>query len=365
MNTFYKHTILFLGILLSCQITNAQESVSKEITKNFPITSKGELTIDTKYGDLVINGWDKDSIAITVNIKVTHKKLENAKELLDRIQPKINVIGDLATITSEIEAKKENFVSNYFSKSSAFDFDKSNVQINYTIYLPLNVSLDIANKFGDVILENFNGRLMTDLQHGDMWINQNLTNATIKMKYGKLKTKSISYGNIDLKNAELNLENSQNLVLNSSGSIINLKQISSLEVESNKDKINALNVEELRGDFAFSEMKLDTLGNDINITMKVTDFKVSNVDKPEAYIHIEQQSSDVNINITGLSFKFKATLEQGVLRIPKSFQNIKTFMIDKEKKLREIGATYGENKFGKFSIIGKKGNIVLIESELD
>ena len=40
-------------------------------------------------------------------------------------------------------------------------------------------------------------------------------------------------------------------------------------------------------------------------------------------------------------------------------------MIDKEKKLREIGATYGENKFGKFSIIGKKGNIVLIDSELD
>jgi len=365
MNTFYKHTILFLGILLSFQITNAQESVSKEIEKSFPISSKGELTIDTKYGDVVVNGWEKDSIAITVNIKVTHKKKDNAKGLLDRIQPQINVIGDLATITSEIAAKKENFVSNYFSKSSAFDFDKSNVQINYTIYLPLKVSLDITNKFGDVILENFNGRLVTDLQHGDMWINQNLTNATVNMKYGKLKTKSISYGNIDLKNAELDLENSQNLVLNSSGSTINLKQISSLEINSNKDKISVLNIEELRGDLAFSEMKLDTLGNDINISMKVTDFKVAKINKSEAFVHIEQQSSDININITGLSFKFKATLEQGVLRIPKSFENIKTFMIDKEKKLREISATYGENKLGKFSITGKKGGVVLVDNTLE
>lgn len=365
MNTFYKHTILFLGILLSCQITNAQESVSKEITKSFPISSKGELTIDTKYGDVVVNGWDKDSIAIMVNIKVTHKKIDNAKGLLDRIEPNIKVIGDLATITSEIAAKKENFISNYFSKSNPLDFNKSNVQINYTIHLPLNVSLNITNKFGDVILENFKGRLMTDVQHGDMWINQDLTNATIKMKYGKLKTKSISYGNIDLKNAELDLDNSQNLILNSNGSVLSLKQISTLEIESNKDKIGALNIGELSGDLAFSEMKLDTLGTEINITMKVTDFKISKINKPEAFVRIEQQSSDIDINITGLSFKFKATLEQGVLRIPKSFENIKTFMIDKEKKLREVSATYGENKLGKFSMVGKKGDIVLIDSALE
>lgn len=365
MNIFYKHIILVLGILLSCQMVSAQQAVSKEITKNFPITGKGELTIDTKYGDVVINGWEKDSIAIIVNIKVTHKKLDNAKGLLDRIQPKISVVGDLATVTSIIEAKKENFVSNYFSKSNPLDFDKTNVQIDYTIYLPLNVSLDITNKFGDIILENFNGRLLTNVEHGDMWINQNLTNATVNIKYGKLKTKSISYANITLKNAELDLENSQNLVINSSGSTINMVKVSVLEIDSNKDKIEAFNVGEIRGDLAFSAIKLDTLDNEINATMKVTDFKVLKINKPEAFVHIEQQSSDISINITGLSFKFKAVLEQGVVRIPKSFQQIKSFMIDKEKKLREISASYGESQLGKFTITGKKGNIVLIDNELD
>lgn len=364
MNTFYKQITVLLLILLSSLVIEAQESVSKKIVKKFAFTNQGDLTIDSKYGDIVINGWEKDSIVITANIKVTDKKLDNAKDLLERIQPQTKVVGSLATITSEIVAKNESFISNYFNKNNPLDYDKTNVQINYTIYLPKNSALNINNKFGDVIIENFSGRLVTTIQHGDIWINQNITNASVDMKYGKLKSKSISYANISLKNAELTMETSQNLILISSGSTIAIVEVASLEITSNKDKIGISTVGEIRGDLSFSEMNLNKLNDEINLTLKVTDLKVSKIIKPEAFVHIEQESSDIDINITGLAFKFKANLEQGILRIPKSFQNLKTFMIDNDKKLREINATYGKNPLGKFTVIGKKGNIVLIDSSL-
>jgi len=365
MNTFYKYTVLLLMVLFGIQMINAQETVSKKIIKKHPISSNGELNIDTKYGDVVINGWEKDSISISVSIKVSHKKIDNAKDLLDRIQPKIVVVGDLATVSSVITAKKDNIFSNYFNKSNPLDYDKTNVQINYTINLPSKAALDISNKFGDVIIDNNVGRLIANVQHGDMWINQNITNGTINIKYGKLKTKAVSYGNITLKNAELELLESQNLILNSSGSTITIAEVIGLEIISNKDKIIASSIGEISGELSFSEMKLNTLSDELNLTMKVTDLQVSKVNKPEAYVHIVQESSDININITGLAFKFKANLEQGVLRIPKSFKNIKTFMIDDDKKLREINATYGVNPLGKFSISGKKGDIVLIDNTFE
>ncbi len=364
MNTFYKQTTVLLLILLSGLVIEAQETVSKKIIKKYAITNQGDLTIDSKYGDIVINGWEKDSIVITVAIKVTDKRLENAKDLLERIQPQIKVVGNLATINSEIVAKNESFISNYFNKANPLDFDKTNVQINYTIFLPKNISLNITNKFGDVILESFRGRLVSNVQHGDMWINQDVTNASLDMKYGKLKTKSVTYANINLKNAVLNLETSKNLILYSSGSVIDIVRVESLELTSNKDKIGVSSTGEIRGKIDFSEMNLNNIDNEINLTMKVTDLKVSKINKPEAFVFIEEESSDIDINITGLAFKFKANLEQGVLRIPKSFQNLKTFMIDNEKKLREINATYGKNPTGKFSITGKKGNIVLIDNTL-
>lgn len=361
MNTYYKQTLLLLMIFLGQQFIYAQESVSKQVTENHSFTDKGELTLHNKYGDVVINGWEKESIAISVDIIVTHKKLENAKELLNRIQPELKVVGDLVTITTEIKAKNENVISNFFNKSNPLDYDKTNVQINYTIYVPSTTSLDITNKFGDIILENIGGRLIADIQHGDIWINQDITNATVDLKYGNLKAKSISYGSITLKNAELNMSNGQKIELTSSGSDIQIVDVTNLEIKSNKDKINISSIGEIKGTLAFSEMEVKTLEDEITLNLKVADFKLLKINNPGAFIHLEQQSSDININISGLSFKFNANLEQGVLRIPKSFQNVKSHMISEEQKIREINATYGDNPTGKISLKGKKGNITLTE----
>jgi hypothetical protein len=103
----------------------------------------------------------------------------------------------------------------------------------------------------------------------------------------------------------------------------------------------------------------------IDLKMKVTELKVSYIGVPHAYINIEQESSDININISGLAFKFKAFIEQGVIRIPRSFQNIQTDMVDKSRKLRQISATYGEKPLGKVTITGEKGNIVLRDSSVE
>jgi hypothetical protein len=52
-------------------------------------------------------------------------------------------------------------------------------------------------------------------------------------------------------------------------------------------------------------------------------------------------------------------LEEGLLRLPKTFENIETQMIDKGKKIRDIKATYGNSKEGSISITGEKGAILL------
>jgi hypothetical protein len=339
----------------------SQETVSKNIKKVYPISSNGELSINNKYGNIIINGWEKDSIEINVAIDVSHKKIENAKNLLSRIKPTINVVGNLATIQSEIEQKSTNVFSQYFNKANPIDADKSNVQINYIINVPVKIALDITNKFGDVIIENASGRLTTNLQHGDMWINEKLTNATIELKYGKLKALAVDYGTIDLKNAELNLVASKDLKLISSGSTIHIDTVHTFEIISNKDKIEVLSNYEIRGNLKFSEMKLETLQNEINLTMKVTDFSVSKINALQPLIYIEQESSQITINIEETSFDFKAKLREGVLRIPKTFKNIKTELIDKVDKVRVINAVYGNNSKGKFTINGEKGSIILQE----
>ncbi len=361
MDIFYKKLMLLTLTLVCCGALWSQESVSKKIEKTYPMTNAGELGLDNKYGDITITGWDKNSLKITMDIEVTHKKKDIAEDLLERINADIQTSGDLVSFTSEIAEKRTSFFSRYFNKANPFDFDKSNVKINYTVYLPTNAELDITNKFGDLVIEEWTGKLKANVQHGDVWVNDNITNANIELKFGKLNAKSITYGNIRMKNGKIHMEESKDLRINSNGSTIDIGRISSLELYSSKDEVAFENIGSIVGDLKFSTIYIDTLNNDIGLTMKLVDFRVSKIIERDASITIQQESSDVSLNISDLAFKFEAVLEQGLLRLPKTFTNMKTKVIDKTDKIREINATYGNDPSGKISFTGRKGVIVLRE----
>ncbi|WP_299440449.1 hypothetical protein [uncultured Aquimarina sp.] len=359
---FYK--LLILIIISSGYNLSAQQKLSKTIKKSFEFTNAGELQLENKYGNITINGWNQNEIQITIDILVNKKEKADAKDLLERIKPFITSSDDFINVFSNIEEKNSGFFSKILNRANPFGFDKGNVQINYNINLPINSEIQITNKFGDIIINEWNGKLKTELQHGDLWINNDLTNANIKMKFGNLRTKSITYGNIELKNSEFDLETSKDLRINSSGSTIHIKSVGNLEIFSSKDKVTIEDLKIIQGELRFSNVKLKHVKENINLMMDVADLKIDSVLKPDANITINQKSSELNINISNLSFDFDASLEQGLLRIPKSFRNIKNEVINSAKRLRNIKATYGSNNSkGKFLITGKKGVILLKEEQ--
>lgn len=359
---FYKHLLLLLMLLLSANNIWAQEKVSKKIEKTYPMTNAGELHLENKYGNVIINGWEKKTIQIDIEIQVTKKKKEDAQELLKRINPVINSVEDFLNIASVIEESDNSILSRFFNKANPFDFDKGNIQIDYTIYIPSNAEINITNKFGDIIISGWNGKLKAKVQHGDMWVNKSLNNANIEMKFGKLKTKSITYGNIRSKNGEINIEESKDLKISSSGTIIKIENVEKFEIHSSKDQITIEKVGDIQGELMFSNVHIDTVYEDINLSMEVADVWISKIQKTNPNVVIDQESSELSINIAGLAIDFNASLEQGLLRIPKSFTNIKTDVIDKRRRIRNISAKYGKgNVLGNFQITGIKGVIILKE----
>lgn len=360
MHTYYKKIVL-ITLFIAGFSMYSQETLTKTIEKTFKMSNAGELHLNNKYGNIIINGWDKNSISITIDIKATNKKKDKAKSILDRIETNFKVARDFISITSEISDKNKSLFSRYFNKVNPFDLDKTNVEIKYTINMPANVEIDLTNKFGDVILENWAGKLKVNLQHGDLWINEPLSNANIDMKFGKLRAKSITYASINLKNGSINMEASKNLLLKTSGSSIDISNVEDLELFSSKDEILIEQIDALRGELMFSNAEISKINRSMNLVMRVSDFRVSKIVQPGAVVTINQESSDINLNISNLAFKLSATLEQGLLRLPKAFTNIDTKMLDKSKRIREINATYGKSGHGMFTLTGKKGIITLIE----
>ncbi|GGZ70180.1 hypothetical protein [Algibacter mikhailovii] len=339
----------------------SQETQTKTIEKTFKMTNAGELHLDNKHGNITITGWAENKVLITIDVSVTDKKKENAKALLDRIVPEIKSTGDFVSITTLIKEKSSSVFSNYFNKVNPFEFDKSNLDINYTVYLPVNAEIDVTNKFGDVFTDNWTGKLKANVEHGDLWINDAIANARIDMKFGKLRGNSIGYGVISLKNGDIDIKQSENLLLNTSGANIELEAIKDLELTSSKDEAVIGLVESLHGELKYSNIQIDSIGNKADLKMRVAEFRVDKIVSKDAEINITQESSDIHINIKDTSFNLKANLEQGVLRLPKSFSSLQNNVIDKGKRIREITGTYGTEGLGSITFIGEKGVIVLDE----
>ncbi len=363
-NIFYKKTLILLLFLSSGYYIQAQEEVTKTIEKSYNFTNAGEVHLENKYGNITVTGWAQNKVQITIDIIVSQEHKEDAKNLMERIKPSIITSENFINVFANIEERSSSFLSRLLNSVNPFDLDKGSVRIDFNIKLPSNANIQIVNKFGDVIINDWYGKLETRLQHGDMWINNDLDNASIELKYGKLNAKSITYGNIELKNSEeFNLEEAKDLKITSSGSNIYVTNVTNLEIYSSKDKISIEHLERVQGELEFSNIKIEEVKEDINLQLEVADLYINKITKPDSNITIKQESSELNINISDLSFDFDASLEQGLLRIPKSFSNIKTNMIDRGSRLRDITASYGSGKRGKFKITGKKGVILLKEKK--
>ncbi|APQ18917.1 hypothetical protein A9200_05260 [Maribacter hydrothermalis] len=339
----------------------AQEKVSKETTKTYPFNNTGELHLENKYGNINIYGWTKEEVSITINITVTDKKKEDANDLLKRINPAIRRSDKFISVNYEISEKNSGFFSNLFEKANPFDFDRSNIQIDYIVYLPKKVELEIVNKFGDVFIEDWVGILKADVQHGDMWMNDNLNKADINIKYGKLRAKNINYANLDISNGGLDMDHANTIRLNSNGSNIDVLQAESLELYSNKDELEINEIGTLYGNLKFSKLRIHQLKKDVDLNLKISDILIESITTASSRINLEQESSEVSINILHFPHDFSAVLEEGLVRLPKSFHDVDSKMLDKGKKLREIKAVYGKNGEGRISISGSKGVVLLKE----
>nr|WP_299346361.1 hypothetical protein [Allomuricauda sp.] len=361
MATHCKIFLWMALVLFSVHVGTAQERVSKTVEESFALNSNGELQLENKYGNITLTGWEQDRVSVKIEIKVNHRKRDNAKDLLRRINPEIKSSNGYVSIVSKISNKNTGWFADFFNRTNPIDSDRSHVQIDYEVFLPKKAKLKVTNRFGDVLIEGWSGSLNTLIEHGDLWIGEDLNKADIILKFGKVRARNLNYASLNLKNGELDMEDSRSLRLNSSGTEMKMGMVNSLELYSNKDDIAIAEAGTIYGDLKFSTVNLDGLAQDADLTMKIADFRVRQIIQPETSITLEQESSDISLTISDFSHRFEATLEQGVVRLPKSFENVKSDMLDKGRKLRKIEATYGKEKQGSIRINGIKGIVTLRE----
>ncbi|MGH1339013.1 MAG: DUF4097 family beta strand repeat-containing protein [Aureispira sp.] len=303
MRSNYIKTLWSLCLLFCCittsQAIGPKQTKEKTIKASYQVKANDLLELSNKYGNIMIENHQGNSIELEVKIKAWDGTAKKAQATLDRISIQREQHGRKVSLKTMIDHQDPNKVS--LNSSKGF-------HINYVIKMPEDMSLELENKFGNVQIANVLGEVELEVKHGHL-------QAGILGK-GDLE---IKFGNADIER------------LNKSSSIeikhgnLQVKKATKLEIKQAHGNLQLGEIEELEGMVEHGNISIEQVSKSIKWESEFGNFSLGKVKTTFRHVKIEVEHGNVRMNIDkAANFDFTATTTHGKIN-----HNIPNLKIDK------------------------------------
>ena len=116
----------------------------RKLSRTFPASATKLYTLDTRYGRVQVNVWNRAEVRTDVDIITRAETEEKAQELQDMIQVQIQ---DKDPVTGGIVAR-----SRFGALPRECRSRTKLYEVNYTVWVPRNNPLALHNTFGEISL---------------------------------------------------------------------------------------------------------------------------------------------------------------------------------------------------------------------
>ncbi len=250
--------ILFVSSPTTYALWNNSVTKEKKVIRHYNVQAGDVLSINNQYGKVHINTWDKNEINVEVKIEVTARNEDVAQDRLDGITiDEDGVNGKSHEITLTTQFANLKFLTSM------------NFKIEYTVYMPRKNGLKINNKYGNVYLGDFDGKLDLNLSYGALKT-QNLTGPAkeIKVSFGSVDIASVDLGDFTTSYSGVNIEQAGKLdVVNKFGKFA-VNNVKDLDIRQSYGELEIGTAGKVEGDVNFAGVTIDRLTKSIDMHLK-------------------------------------------------------------------------------------------------
>ncbi|MCK9220308.1 MAG: DUF4097 family beta strand repeat-containing protein [Bacteroidales bacterium] len=278
---FFTFILIFL---LGVKGAKAHDEFTKLIKKEYAINQDAQITVNNRFGKIECTDWEKNAVSFEVKITVTAANQEEANKMFDRIN--IDFLDSPSQVSANTTIKETRF------------HGKSNFSIDYKINIPVTVNLDLTNKFGDIFLNELQGKCRINIGYGDLEINK-LDNSDnlLDIQFGDAKVKWIKGAVVILKYSEMDLDYAGSLRLNSKFSDLVARKIISLNVDLEGGKLNMDNSSAIDSRSKFSDLEIQRVEQSINLDIQYGSCEIHEMPAEYPDIKIVNKYGDVSITL--------------------------------------------------------------------
>jgi hypothetical protein len=308
----YKSEILLLLSLFLISFTLSAQEVTKEFHKEYTAGPNTTLEISNRYGDVVIQSWEKDQVVIDVRITVELPNKEKAEKLLSYIDVQFSEGENLISAKTVIDDK--------FS-FTGWGGDSRKFSIDYKIKMPVGTALTLANKYGDTEIDELHGLVNLDIKYGDLTAGK-LTRGNIKpinrlnLAYGKGTISEAGWLDLTVRYVgSMGIIKSQALLIDSKYSKLNLGETSSIVGESKYDNIKIEKINNLVLENGYTETNIGTLTKKLNYNGSYGSFSIDRVAAEFESINVDTHYMGVKLGLDeSANYKLEAKVTYGGLK---------------------------------------------------
>lgn len=371
MKLIFKCLALLLCISFVAEANSGTDHKStKEIQKAYDMPENGYLEVFNKYGQVVISTWEKDSVLVNITITGFGKDEEDAQKMLDRVDIDFNKTGQYLTMETLLDRKSGFFkeVWNNINDYSKTILSKNKLEIDYEIFMPATMHLELDNKFGDVYLQELSGQCDIKIMHGNLRANRINAYSQIDIGYGDIRIKEFKKGRLTLKSVEGEIRKLGQVDLQSSSSDLIIEEAENIIIDSRSDrKLVFQNLNSIKGKSTFSEIEIEELQKTADLNLTYGYMSIKSIPFSFNKINVESRYTDINLAFYPNSYlKIDITGREEDIKLPKENAKTKTEYLDEKKRDVRITGEIGDksNYPGELFIKSAGGEINLSLSSL-
>ena len=314
----------------------------KKITKTYIVNPDAALSVNNKYGNIYVTTWNENKTAIDVVITVSGNKESNVDKRLNSIE-------------IDLEATKGTVRA--ITKIGRFNGNNISMEINYTIKIPKNGSINLDNIYGRITLGKIYGKAMLKCKYGNLDIEElNNTNNSVNIQYcDDSKIWLMKAGKIEAQYSDIKMAKAENLEVKSQYSDIKIGEIKDLSYDSRYGDVVIGKCERITGRSGYSDLSVENVLELLNVNIQYGDLKIALLESTKS-VTVNAAYSDVSLLYHRDSkFNFEYLLEYG--DVNGNTSNFKyTTKSDKKFKSYHIGQ-YGGSSNNKVYINTAYGDI--------
>jgi hypothetical protein len=290
----YKSGILLIAVIFLLSIQLAAQEVTKEFHKEFKAGAATTLEINNKYGDVVVQSWNKDQVVIDVKVTVELSDKSKAEKLITYIDVQFSENNNLIAAKTVID-DKFNF--------SGWGIGSRKFSIDYNIKMPVSANLDLTNRYGNSDIDELHGRVNFDIKYGDLSVDK-LTRGNEKpynkltLAYGKASIEEAGWMEVNVRYSNsLSIVKSQALLYDSRYSKIKLGTTSSVVGESKYDNISIEKVNNLVLQGGYTSVNVAELIKKLNFQGNYGSLSVNQIPAGFETIEVDVEYMGVRLGI--------------------------------------------------------------------